>query len=175
MKFSRLELLVGTFVLLGLAAVAWLTVNLGSGALPGGDTYPLEARFANASGLHRGGSVVLAGVTVGRVDDVRVDPTDYSAIATLRVSSAVKLPSDTMASIKTSGLIGDKFVALSPGAEDTYLEAGNRIVMTESAVDLESLIGKVAFGGVDKQDAPPAASPAPDAPALSTVTPTPHP
>jgi len=162
MKFSKLELLVGTFVLLGLAAVAWLSVRLGSGAMPDGGTYDIEARFTNASGLHRGGSVVLAGVTVGRVEDVRMDPADYSAIATLRVLSLVKLPTDSMASIKTSGLIGDKFVALSPGAEDTYLNPGERITMTESAVDLESLIGKVAFGSVDKKDdAPPAAAPTP--------------
>jgi phospholipid/cholesterol/gamma-HCH transport system substrate-binding protein len=93
--------------------------------------------------------VQLAGVFVGRVEDVRVDTTDYSAIATLRIDKAVRLPEDTFASIKTSGLIGDKYVALLPGAEENYLEPGARITMTESAVDLESLIGKVAFGSIN--------------------------
>lgn len=152
MKQSRLELFVGLFVVLGLAAVVYLTIKLGAGSLVGGDTYEVEARFTNAGGLNTGGSVVVAGVPVGRVEGIRVQPSDYSAIVTLRVNSGVKLPTDTMASIKTSGLIGDKFVALSPGADETYLEPGALITMTESAVDLESLIGKMAFGSVEQQN-----------------------
>lgn len=153
MKKTNLELLVGIFVLLGMAAVAYLTIKLGSGSLLGGDTYLVEARFANAGGLHAGGSVLLAGVTVGRVEAVRMDPQDYSAIATLRVASEVRLPTDSMASIKTSGLIGDKYVCLSPGADETTMAPGTRITMTESAVDLESLISKMAFGSVEKDKA----------------------
>ena len=79
-----------------------------------------------------------------------MDPTDYSAIVTLRIASLLNLPSDSMAAVKTSGLIGDKFISLSPVADDTFLTPGERITMTESAVDLESLIGKMAFGSVDK-------------------------
>lgn len=153
MKKTNLELSVGIFVLLGIAAIAYLTIKLGTGSLIGGDTYLVEARFANAGGLHNGSSVLLAGVTVGRVEAVRMDPADYSAIATLRIYSTLKLPTDSMASIKTSGLIGDKYVSLSPGADDSYLEPGNRITMTESAVDLESLIGKMAFGNVEQESA----------------------
>ena len=156
MKKTNLELAVGVFVLLGIAAVAYLTIQLGSGSLIGGDTYLIEARFANAGGLHSGGSVQLSGVTVGRVEAVRMDPSDYSAIATLRISSLLQLPTDSMASIKTAGLIGDKYVSVSPGADETYLTPGTRIIMTESAVDLESLIGKMAFGSVDaKKDVVP--------------------
>jgi phospholipid/cholesterol/gamma-HCH transport system substrate-binding protein len=151
MKNTRLELSVGIFVLLGIAAVAYLTIKLGAGSLIRGDTYLIEARFANAGGLHPGSSVLLAGVTVGRVEEVRMDPSDYSAIARLRVSAKLRLPTDSMASIKTAGLIGDKYVSLSPGADDTYLAPGTRITMTESAIDLESLIGKMAFGSVDKE------------------------
>ena len=150
MKQSKLELFVGAFVLLGIAAVAYLTVKLGSGSLIGGDTYMIEARFTNAGGLNSGCSVLVAGVPVGRVEDIRVDDTDYSAMVTMRVLSGLRLPTDTMASIKTTGLIGDKYVALAPGADETYLESGARITMTESSVDLESLIGKMAFGSVDK-------------------------
>ncbi|HVQ20593.1 MAG TPA: outer membrane lipid asymmetry maintenance protein MlaD [Terrimicrobiaceae bacterium] len=151
MKQTRLELFVGIFVLLGLAAVAYLTMKLGSGSLVGGNTYLIEARFSNAGGLHSGSSVLVAGVTVGRVEGVRIDPADYSAIATLRIPTELRLPTDSMASIRTSGLIGDKYVFLSPGADDTYLKPGTRITMTESSVDLESLIGKMAFGSVDKE------------------------
>lgn len=156
MKKTNLELAVGVFVLLGIAAVAYLTIQLGSGSLIGGDTYLVEARFANAGGLNSGSSVMLSGVTVGRVEAVRMDPSDYSAIATLRISSQLQLPTDSMASIKTAGLIGDKYVSVSPGADETYLTPGTRIIMTESAVDLESLIGKMAFGSVEaKKDGAP--------------------
>lgn len=151
MKQSRLEFLVGIFVLLGIAAVAYLTLKLGSGSFVSGKTYFLEARFANAGGLHSGSSVLVSGVTVGRVDAVRIDPKDFSAIATLQIQSAVQFPADSMASIKTTGLIGDKYVSLSPGADEVCLLPGARIIMTESSVDLESLIGKMAFGSVDKE------------------------
>lgn len=150
MKKLKVEFLVGIFVLLALAALAWLTLKVGAGSFTGGDSYLIEARFANTGGLHAGSSVLLSGVTVGNVVAIRMDPADYSAIATLRILSELRLPSDTMASIKTSGLIGDKFIALAPGAEEEYLAPGDRITMTESAVDLESLIGKMAFGAVDK-------------------------
>jgi len=155
MKKTNLELFVGIFVLLGMAAVGYLTIKLGAGSMMGGDTYLVEARFANASGLHVGSTALLAGINVGRVETLEMDPTDYSAIATLRLSSRLKLPTDSMASIKTSGLIGDKYISLSPGADETYLAPGTRITMTESAVDLESLISKMAFGSVDKENEPP--------------------
>ncbi len=161
MKQSKLELFVGGFVLLGIAAVVYLTIKLGAGSLVGGDTYVIEARFTNAGGLNSGSSVLVAGVPVGRVEEIRVDENDYSAIATLRLLSGLRLPTDSMASIKTTGLIGDKFVALAPGADDTWLEAGARITMTESAVDLESLIGKMAFGSVGNEDAPVETTPVP--------------
>jgi len=151
MKQTTLELFAGVFVLLGIAAVAYLTMKLGSGSVVGGDTYLLEARFTNAGGLHRGSGVHVAGVSIGRVETVRLDPADFSAIATLRLPSALRLPTDSMASIKTTGLIGDKFVSLSPGADEAFLQPGTRITMTESSVDLESLIGKMAFGSVDKE------------------------
>jgi phospholipid/cholesterol/gamma-HCH transport system substrate-binding protein len=159
MKQTKLEFLVGLFVLLGLAAVAYLSVKLGAGTMMSGETYLVEARFANAGGLNSGSSVMVAGVPVGQVEGIRMDSQDYSAIVIMRVMKSVKLPTDSMASIRTTGLIGDKFVSLSPGADETYLEAGARITMTESAVDIESLIGKMAFGSVEKD--PAEKSPAP--------------
>jgi len=152
MRDSKLELGVGVFMLLGLAALVYLTVKLGAGEFVGGDTYRVEARFANTGGLSQGATIMLAGVNVGRVEGIRLDETDYSAIVELRLRSAVRLPADTMASIKTSGLIGDKYIALAPGAEEEFLEPSARIIMTESAVELESLISKMAFGSVNEAE-----------------------
>lgn len=157
---KKLEFGVGLFVLLGLVALAYLTIKLGAGALLGRDTYPVEARFANTGGLNNGATVMLAGVNVGRVEGIRLEPADFSAIVEMRIRTAVQLPTDTMASIKTSGLIGDKYVALSPGADEELLEPSARITMTESALELESLISKMAFGSVKegKGDEPPGSS-----------------
>ena len=152
MKDKRLEFGVGLFVLLGLAAVVYLTIKLGTGSFVAAETYPLEARFANTGGLNKGSTVMLGGVTVGRVEGIRLDPGDFSAIVDMSIIREVQLPADTMASIKTSGLIGDKFVALAPGAEESLLKPSERIVMTESAVELESLISKMAFGSVKEGD-----------------------
>ena len=92
MNKNRLELSVGIFMVIGLAAVAYLTLKLGAGSLIGGDSYLVESRFANAGGLHSGSNVQLAGVTIGRVEAVRIDPADFSAIATLRLRSGLRLP-----------------------------------------------------------------------------------
>jgi phospholipid/cholesterol/gamma-HCH transport system substrate-binding protein len=146
MNPSRLELLVGLFVLAGLAAMTWLTLKVGAGSFLPGPSYVVEARFSNTGGLNVGSSVRVAGVTVGTVESLRIDPVNYGAIATLRLSQELKLPTDTMASIKTTGLIGDKHIALSPGADETHLRSGAQITMTESSVDLESLISRVVFG-----------------------------
>ncbi len=166
MRDKRLEFGVGLFVLLGLAAVIYMTIKLGAGDFIGTDTYHLEARFANTGGLNKGSLVTIGGVKVGRVEGIRLDPSDYSAIVDISVLRGVRLPSDTMASIRTSGLIGDKFIALAPGAEEDCLQPADRIIMTESAIELESLVAKMAFGSVSggdaaADDAAPEASPTP--------------
>lgn len=150
-KYTRLDLAVGAFVLAGLAALAWLALKIGGGAFVGHDTTTVRARFSNLGGLAPGASVQISGVSVGKVEKVELDER-YAAIATLRVRKDVKLPADTMAAIRSSGLIGDKFIALSPGADETLLEAGELITDTESAVDLESLISRFAFGGVKSEE-----------------------
>jgi phospholipid/cholesterol/gamma-HCH transport system substrate-binding protein len=161
MRDTKLEIGVGLFVLLGLAALVYLTVKLGAGEFVGGDTYQVEARFANTGGLSTGALVMLAGVNVGRVEDITLDPADYSAIVLMRIRSGVKVPADTMASIKTSGLIGDKYIALAPGAEEEFLEPAARIIETESAIELESLISKMAFGSVKEGETETEAQPEP--------------
>ncbi len=160
-SYTRFDLAVGAFVLAGLVALAWLALKIGGGALVGGDTVLVRARFNNLGGLAPGASVMVSGVVVGRVERVELDER-FAAIATLRVRRDLALPADTMASIRSSGLIGEKFVALSPGADDETLRPGDLITDTESAVDLESLISRFAFGGV--QQAGPAAGGGAEAP-----------
>ena len=158
MKQSNIELSVGTFVLLGIAAIVWFAIQAGAGAAIGGSSYELNARFANIGGLKAGSQVFIAGVPVGRVEKIDLS-SQYAAIVRLSVKQEVHLPSDTIASIKTSGLIGDKYVALSPGADSKDLPPGGTITDTESAVDLESIISRFAFGNVSSSPAPSPSAP----------------
>jgi phospholipid/cholesterol/gamma-HCH transport system substrate-binding protein len=153
MKRSNLEISVGAFVLLGIAAIVWFALQAGSGAAIGGSTYAVNARFSNVGGLKAGNQVLIAGVPVGRVIKIDLD-SRYAAVVHLKVQQEVHLPSDTMASIKTSGIIGDKYIALAPGADSENLPPGGTITDTESALDLESLISRFAFGNVSSSPAP---------------------
>ncbi len=153
MKQSNIELSVGAFVLLGLAAIVWFAVEAGAGVPIGGSTYEVNARFTNIGGLKSGSQVFIAGVPVGRVEKIDLD-SRYAAIVHLNVKREVHLPSDTIASVKTSGLIGDKYIALAPGADSKDLPPGGTITDTESAMDLESIISRFAFGNVSSSPAP---------------------
>ncbi|EHJ47205.1 Mammalian cell entry related domain protein [Solidesulfovibrio carbinoliphilus subsp. oakridgensis] len=148
MKKYAMETTVGVFVLAGLLCVAYLTVKLGKLDVFGGDSYPLVARFKDVTGLKSGAYVEMAGVRIGRVSAVALDPKDNMALVTLEIQNGVRLTDDSIASIKTSGLIGDKFVKVSPGGSDDVLKPGGTIVETEASVDLGDLIGKYVFGGV---------------------------
>ncbi len=147
MKKSQ-EVTLGIFVLIGLLCTAYLTVKLGRMEIFGGDGYEVSANFGSISGLRVGASVEIAGVEVGRVSDISLDLQYAQAKVTLYLDKKVKLTEDTIASVKTSGLIGDKYINLSLGGSDVILTAGDSIIDTESAVDIESLIAKFAFGGV---------------------------
>lgn len=142
------ETAVGVFVLIGLLCTAWLAVKLGRMEIFSDDGYSLTARFNSVSGLHPGADVELAGVPVGRVVAIALDAERAQAVVTLHVRKGVRLSSDTIASVKTSGLIGDKYISLAPGGSEKTLQPDGEIEETESAVDIESLIGKYAFGGV---------------------------
>lgn len=153
MKQSNIELSVGAFVLLGLAAIVWFAMQAGAGVAIGGSTYDVKARFTNVGGLKTGSQVFIAGVPIGRVEKIDLD-TQYAAIVRINVKEGVHLPSDTIASIKTSGLIGETFIALAPGAESGTLPPGGMITDTEPAMDLESLIRRFAFGSVSPTPTP---------------------
>jgi phospholipid/cholesterol/gamma-HCH transport system substrate-binding protein len=148
MKKYALETTVGIFVLAGLLCVAYLTVKLGKLEVIGGDNYPVTARFKDVTGLKSGAYVEMAGTRIGRVSRIALDTKDNTALVTLDIQNGVRLTDDAIASIKTSGLIGDKFVKISPGGSDDVLGPGGVIVETEASVDLGDLIGKYVFGGV---------------------------
>ena len=147
---SARETAVGLFVLLGLLCVAYLTVKLGKMELFSSQGFELVARFDSVSGLRVGADVEMSGVPVGRVVDIRLDPDPVrnQAVVRLRLNKDLQLSDDSMASVRTSGLIGDKYVSLSRGGSDQILSSGGAITETESAVDLGALISKYAFGGV---------------------------
>lgn len=151
MNLRKIEILVGTFVLVGLAALAFLAVSAGGGRLSSPTARVLHARFSNAGGLKAGSAVRIAGVSVGEVKKVSLKPADMSALVTFRVDSSFKLDDDTVASIRSAGLLGDKFLALKPGSSGLELKTGATIVDTESTVDLEDIIARFAFGSVDKK------------------------
>ena len=149
MKQSSVELGVGVFVLLGVLCIGYLTLRLGEVQVLGDKHYALNARFQAVTGLKTGAPVEIAGVQVGQVDAISLHPTDLVALVRLRIREGILLQDDTIASVKTAGLLGDKFIRLSPGGSDRVLENGDLIVETESSLDIEALISKFAFGRLE--------------------------
>lgn len=150
MSKTSLELGVGIFVLIGILCVGYLTIRLGKMELMGDEHYYLNARFNSVAGLKSGAQVVIAGVKVGQVDSISLDPEEQVAIVRMKIKKEVVLTDDVIASVKTSGLIGDKYIMLSPGGSGDILADGDLITDTESALDIEELISKYAFGDLEK-------------------------
>ncbi len=148
MKRGAIETAVGGFVLIGIICIGYLTVRLGRMELFGDAHYALEARFQSVSGLKTGSNVEMSGVAIGKVDRIYLDPERLVAVVRLKIQDELRLSDDTIASVKTSGLIGDKFIMLTPGGSEDMLEPGDMISETESAVDIEALISKYVFGDV---------------------------
>lgn len=147
MSKINIQLITGIFVILGIAAFTYMAVTIGGarfGNLPG---YTLQARFTNISGLQTGAIVEAAGVRVGTVSAIDFDPDSYEAIVSLRINENVPVQEDAIAAIRTQGIIGEKFVKLSPGGFDELLGDGDELYETESAVSLEELVSKYIFSG----------------------------
>ncbi len=145
---NGIEFLVGLFMIAGFAAFGYLALQLGEVSLfSNSKTYTITAQFDNISGVKKGSSLQVAGVVVGQVSRIWLDEDDVANVA-LQIRNDVKISNDTMASVKSQGLIGDKYIALSPGGEEELFKEGDILTDTESAVDIESLISKFAFGGV---------------------------
>ncbi|MEA3292560.1 MAG: outer membrane lipid asymmetry maintenance protein MlaD [Pseudomonadota bacterium] len=152
---KTLELWVGLFILAGLAALAMLAMKVGNMNAGVKDGYQITARFENVGGLNIKAPVMIGGVRVGRVSDIRIDKDDYSALVEMAVDSHYdNLPLDTSAAVLTSGLLGAQFVGLEPGGDDIFLKNGDELELTQSAIQLESLIGQFMFNkaadGVEK-------------------------
>ncbi|PIE67183.1 MAG: outer membrane lipid asymmetry maintenance protein MlaD [Deltaproteobacteria bacterium] len=150
MKQTSVETAVGIFVLIGMISVAYLTIKLGKMEWFGDAYYVVEARFDSVSGLKTGAQVDMAGVEIGRVAGIHLDRQDQLAVVRMKIEKDVILTDDVIASVKTSGLIGDKFIKLAPGGSDRILKNGDMIVETESALDIEELVSKYVFGNAEE-------------------------
>jgi phospholipid/cholesterol/gamma-HCH transport system substrate-binding protein len=148
MKQNGLELFIGLFIVAGFLAFGYLALQLGEVSfLNAGKSYVINAEFDNISGIKKGASIQIAGVIVGQVRSTWLGKDDLAHVA-LQVNNGVKVPVDSMASVKTQGIVGDKYIQLTLGSDEKLFADGGTMVNTESAVDLESLISKFAFGSV---------------------------
>lgn len=145
MKRLNLEVAVGIFMVIGFLCFAWLSVRLGDVGLFAKETYAVEARFDSISGLKVGASVEISGVPVGKVATIHLDPDEYQAVVQMEINEGVSLQEDSIASVRTSGIIGDKFIKISPGGMDELIADGGEIEETESAISLEELVSKYIF------------------------------
>ena len=165
MSRSTLDLWVGIFVTIGIAALLFLALKVGNltsiGSEPG---YRLQAAFDNIGALKLRAPVKAAGVVVGRVEQIRLDPQTYQAVVSMRIDRGFEFTKDTIASILTSGLLGEVYIGLDSGGDTHMLADGGRIAKTQSAIVLEKLIGQFMF---DKAASGGAAAPAPAAGAAS--------
>lgn len=146
MKKFDLELIVGVFVLAGIFCLGYLSVKLAKMEVFSGDGYELYAIFTDAGGLKVGSSVMIAGMEVGRVKSITMQ--DYEAKIVMTLPKSLKIQEDAIASIKTRGLIGEKYLSITPGGSDTILKDGQRIRETTPPVDIEELISNYVFGKV---------------------------
>lgn len=150
MKRYAMETTVGIFVVIGLACIGYMAVKLGKIQLLGSDYYTLSAKFTSVSGLRVDSPIEMFGIEVGRVERLAMNQEEQSAVVYMRIRKDAKVYDDAIASIRTSGLIGDKYVYIDPGGAGEVLKPGGVIRETESPTDLTELIGKYTFGEVGK-------------------------
>jgi phospholipid/cholesterol/gamma-HCH transport system substrate-binding protein len=141
-----IEVAVGLFMLAGILALGYLSIRLGQVDLFGAKAYTVFADFPTVGGLKTGATVEIAGVRVGRVDSIRLK--DFQARVAMHIEQGVPIQTDAIASIKTKGLIGEKFVQISPGGSDKLVPPEGRISEVEAPVDIEELISKYVFGKI---------------------------
>lgn len=151
MKKYTVETTVGIFLVFGLLCIGYMAMKLGHVSLFGDNAYSLFARFTTVSGLRVGSPVNMLGIEVGRVGRLTMDQKDQKAVVEIRIQKGIKVYDDAIASIKTEGLIGDKFLSLGPGGSGKLLGPGGTITEAQPAVDMVDLIGKYAFGEVKKE------------------------
>ncbi len=153
MNQKTIEIWVGIFMIAGIAALTMLAFQVSGSAGSSGDVYRVNARFENVGGLSEKAPVRIGGVRIGRVAEISIDKEDFSAVVGMDIEERYdNLPLDTGASILTSGLLGAQFIGLEPGAEDLYLESGDELEITQSAIQLETLISQFMFSQAGKGD-----------------------
>jgi phospholipid/cholesterol/gamma-HCH transport system substrate-binding protein len=152
MKKYSMESVAGIFVVIGLLCVGYMTVTLGKVSLFGDDYYPLYARFSSVSGLRADSPVEIYGLDVGHIERLTIDKEKQTALVELRVRKDIEVYDDARATIKTSGLIGDKFINIDPGGGGDILKPGGTIIDTSSPLDIEDLVSKYVFGDMEKGD-----------------------
>lgn len=140
---KKTEITVGVFMILGMACLVYLSVNLGSVQLFGSDSFIIDATFGSVEGLEPGASVEIAGVPVGKVKRITLD--ENEAVVEMEIKNGTRISDDTIASVRTKGVIGDKFIKLAPGGSEEYLGDTDSLMDTESAISLEELISKYIF------------------------------
>jgi len=150
MKKYTMETIVGIFVIFGLLCVGYMTVKLGKVSILGDNSYSLVAKFTTVTGLRIGSPVNILGIDVGRVEKITMDQENQKAVVELRIKRNIKIYDDAIASIKTEGLIGDKYLNIDPGGGGDLLKPNGVITDTQAAMDIEQLISKYAFGEVKK-------------------------
>jgi len=148
-EYKRIEIIVGLFVFLGIAGMFYMALKLGEIGGLGSSGYELVADFDDVGGIRAGADVMMSGVVIGRVESVVLDKDDQARL-TLRIHDGVKITTDAIASIRTKGIIGDRYVRISQGADDTFLGDHDTIEETESAINLEDLVAKHVFSGQKK-------------------------
>jgi phospholipid/cholesterol/gamma-HCH transport system substrate-binding protein len=150
MKKYAMETTVGVFFFIGLLLIGIMTVKLGHVSLFGEKTYPLSARFTSVTGLRVGSPVYMFGIEVGRVERLTMDQKIQKAAVDLQIKQGIRVYDDAIATIKTEGLIGDKYLRIDPGGAGELLNPGGTITETQPDLDIGDLIGKYAFGDVKK-------------------------
>ncbi len=151
MKRFAMETVVGFFVVIGIICIGYMTIKLGKVTLFGDDAYRLSARFTSVAGLRVGSPVEIYGIDAGTVEHLTIDSDKSMAVAEMKLKKGIKVYDDGSAAIKTSGLIGDKFIKIDPGGSGELLKPGSWITETSAPLDIEDLIGKYAFGDVTKK------------------------
>jgi len=150
MKKYSMETTVGLFVVIGLLCVGYMAVKLGKVSLLGSDYYSLSAKFTSVSGLRVNSAIEMFGIEIGRVERLDVNQVEQTAVAVMKIRKDTKIYDDAIASIRTAGLIGDRYISIAPGGSGEALKPGGMIRETESPTDIADLIGKYAFGEVGK-------------------------
>lgn len=147
MKRENLEIAVGIFVLIGILALGYLSFRLGKIDMFQTGYYTVYAEFDKVGGIKKGSVVEIAGVPVGTVEKVTLND-KYQAVVELKISNTIKLPDDSIASIRTKGLIGEKYVQITPGGSEQYIAQNGKIRETESSIDIEEVLSKYVFGKI---------------------------